>query len=150
MIMKTLYFEGAGCVPRGEVSNCRIRTAFTNDKGKQIYLEIIGIEVTKHSPDCAKNYRYAGFVDTCLYITDSDDENNIHPKNHRFEYTNQNILDFVNKELHCSFDNIVILPDLAGYQVFADCGDYNFGDEFVYDAELTQDRQKGMKNKDEK
>ena len=27
---KTLYFEGAGCVPRNDVENCRIRTAFTN------------------------------------------------------------------------------------------------------------------------
>jgi len=30
---KPLFFEGAGCVERGELENCRIRTAFTNDKG---------------------------------------------------------------------------------------------------------------------
>lgn len=32
---KTLYFEGAGCISAGEVANCRIRTAFTNDDGKK-------------------------------------------------------------------------------------------------------------------
>lgn len=31
--MKTLYFEGAGCIPANDVENCRIRTAFTNKAG---------------------------------------------------------------------------------------------------------------------
>ena len=43
---KTLYFEGAGCVPRGEVENCRIRAAFTNDNGEKNYLEMNGMEVS--------------------------------------------------------------------------------------------------------
>jgi len=45
--VKTLYFECAGCVPCGEVENCRIRTAFHNDEGKAIYLEVTGNERTK-------------------------------------------------------------------------------------------------------
>lgn len=41
--MKTLYFEGAGWSDTDSstnVGNCRIRTAFTNDDGRQIYLEM--------------------------------------------------------------------------------------------------------------
>ena len=45
--MKTLYFEGAGCFNVSEYldpefrGNPRIRTAFRNDKGAAIYLELI-------------------------------------------------------------------------------------------------------------
>lgn len=45
---KTLYFEGAGCVPCNDVENCRIRTAFTNKEGKKIYIEFLsGYKHTK-------------------------------------------------------------------------------------------------------
>ena len=43
--LKVLYFEGAGMntYESGEdVGNHRIRTAFLNNEGKAIYLEIIG------------------------------------------------------------------------------------------------------------
>lgn len=136
---RILYFEGAGCVPRGEVENCRIRTAFHNDKGDSIYLEIIGVEVTKHSPARVKSFKNAGFVDACYYILGDDDENkhNIHHRNSKaFEYTKVEILNFVNS-LGCSFDKVVILPDLAGYRVFKDGNGYNFGDNFIYNTETT-------------
>jgi hypothetical protein len=143
--MKTLYFEGAGCVPCGEVANCRIRTAFTNNEGRKIYLELTGLEISGRSSNHLKIYKYAGFVDACHYITggkDDENENSIFPKNGKvFEYTVQNILDFINSELHCRFDNIVVLPNLAGYRVFKEQhGEYNYGDEFVYNAELTAKR----------
>lgn len=38
--MKTLYFEGAGCVDYNNVGNCRIRTAFTNDKNEKFTLNL--------------------------------------------------------------------------------------------------------------
>lgn len=138
-LTKTLYFEGAGCVPRGEVENCRIRTAFHNDKGDAIYLEIMGVEVTKHNTKRYPGVDYVGFVDSCHYILGDDDENNhvIHHRNTKtFEYTKANILSFVNS-LGCSFSKVVILPDLAGYRVFREDGGYNFGDEFKFNAELT-------------
>ena len=53
---KTLFFEGAGCVPCGEVANCRIRTAFTNNDGKKVYIEFISYTVTKN--DHKKYHRY--------------------------------------------------------------------------------------------
>jgi len=61
--MKTLYFEGAGSATRGNMENCRIRTAFHSDNGESIYLEMSGVEVTKNSPKCIQMHTYAGFVD---------------------------------------------------------------------------------------
>jgi len=132
--MKTLYFEGAGSVPRGEVENCRIRTAFHNDEGQAIYLEITGMEVTKHTSKKYVSYKNVGFVDFCSYI--QDEEVIHHQKHTTFEYTKTEILRYVNS-LGCSFDNVVILPDLAGYRVFKDTDGYNYGDEFIHNAELT-------------
>lgn len=140
---KILYFEGAGCVPRGEVENCRIRTAFHNDEGKAIYLELSGFEVTKHTAKCYAGFKNVGFVDSCHYILGDDDENkhSIHHRNEKvFEYTKAEILKFVNS-LGCSFDAVVILPNLAGYRVFKGGGGHNFGDEFDYNPKLTAKRE---------
>ena len=136
--MKTLYFEGAGSVPRGMVENCRIRTAFHNDKGEAIYLEMSGFEVTKNSPRSIKQFTCAGFVDHCHYIMGDDDCNKhsiVDMRHKTFEYNKSEILSIVNS-LGCSFDEVVILPDLAGYRVFKDREGHNFGDEFQFNAEL--------------
>ena len=136
--MKTLYFEGAGCVPRGEVENCRIRTAFHADNGDAIYLEIIGVEATKRHTK-KHEVKHIGFVDSCHYILGDDDENkhSIHNRNDKtFEYTKAEILNLVNS-LGCSFDKVIVLPDLAGYRVFKDGDGYNYGDEFKFNPALT-------------
>lgn len=143
---KTLYFEGAGWsgadISKATLGNCRIRTAFHNDKGDAIYLEITACEVTKNSVKSIQQYKYAGFVDSCHYITeDLDDENNnsIASRNHiTFEYTKESILNYVNF-LGCSFEEVVILPDLAGYRVFKEKhkDGHNFGDVFEFNAERT-------------
>lgn len=95
------------------------------------------------------------YVDTAHYITDDpeiDDCNDcrIHPIPYeemvKVDYILENIRDFVNTQLNCSFDNVVILDDLAGYRVFSDCKrkgtseKYNFGDCFNYDEDLTKMR----------
>lgn len=140
--MKTLYFEGAGCVPVGEVENCRIRTAFTNNNGKQIYLEITGLEKKNKKGES----EFIGFIDSCHYITnenpnDDENKNRIYPRNgETFKYTKENILKFVNS-LSCNFDAVVILPDLGGYRVFKEKDGHNFGDKFQFNAELTVKRQ---------
>lgn len=143
---KTLYFEGAGNVPRGEVENCRIRTAFTLDNGEKVYLEISGVEVTKHTAKSFQGYKNIAFIDHCFYIVGDRDEPSkfrIYRKDGRaverqehFEYTHENILQFVNG-LGASFEKVVILPDLAGYRVHAGDGGYNYGDEFYYDTKRT-------------
>ena len=157
---KTLYFEGAGLenAYKGEISNCRIRTAFTNNEGKKIYLEILGTEKTLD--DVKKYRRYEnyiigeaiGFIDSCHYITDDpriDDENENRLKyenNENIHYSYDGILKFVNENCNCSFDNIEVLGWLSGYRVFSDNGKYgtyvkyNYGDEFQYNKELETKR----------
>ncbi len=162
---KTLYFEGAGCVPCNDVENCRIRTAFTNKEGKKIYIEFLsGYKHTK--VEYGKNGRKlkhskivseSGYLycDSCHYITDDsqiDDCNKSRlscERNQEIEkvkYTKENILAFVNQYCNADFDEIVVLDDLAGYRVHRDNGKYNtperynFGDVFNYDAELTRKR----------
>ena len=147
--MKTLFFEGAGCVPRGDVENCRIRTAFTNDDGKKIYLELSGMEVTKHTPDRLKNFQNVGFVDHCHYITDekpNDDCNKykltIERRTH-FEYSKQGILDFVNSQLDCSFDQIIV-TDIFDWYLVHNYGSYNFMEDFNYNPEKAEKARKAF------
>lgn len=145
---KTLYFEGAGCVPCNDVENCRIRTAFTNRDGKKIFLEMSAGIV-------GSGYYYIA-CDACHYITEDpgiEDWNKSRLKcekdGSRKEYTKENILAFVNKNCNVDFDKVVILDNLAGYRVFTDTErtswgttseHYNFGDCFNYDEELTKKR----------
>lgn len=164
--MKTLYFEGAGCVPANDVENCRIRTAFTNKEGEKIYLEMFsGCKHTKVK--CGKNGRKFknpkwitedGYIccDSCHYITSDkevDDENYSRLSCERnpelkVKYTKANILAFVNEHCNADFDEIVVLDNLAGYRAFADYTKdtvntplmYNYGDTFEYNAELTKKR----------
>lgn len=155
---KVLYFEGAGCVPAGEVTNCRIRTAFTNNNGKKIYIEFTSYTVA--NIDHKKWNRYLGyevgtvlgFCDYCHYITDDpniDDCNKSRlpcERNGEFIYTYEGIRNFINANCNASFDEIVVLDNLAGYRVFNHNGKrntpeaYNYGDTFAYNAELTGKR----------
>lgn len=145
--MKTLYFEGAGIVPRGDLENCRIRTAFKLDNGSKVYLEVTGFPADKRY----KKYTNMATVDYLHFITgDIDDcnKNRIYDKDgsaiervKHFEYNRKNLLQFVN-DLGASFDNIVILPDLAGYRVHKSGHGYNFADEFIYNEERTKQAEK--------
>lgn len=153
---KVLFFEGAGCVERGDVENCRIRTAFTNDEGKGIYLELCGMEVNHKSPERYKQYLNAGFIDYCHY-TEQEKIERIHSGTGEvyyeyqykvikeiehglnFEYSKQGILNFVNEKLHCSFDEIKVLDCFDGYRVHNGCG-YNFIEDFAYKPKIASAR----------
>ncbi len=156
---KTLYFEGAGCVPCNDVENCRIRTAFTNKEGKKIYIEFLsGYKHTRQKNGKVVSEPNYLSCDACFYITDDpeiDDCNESRLKCERnqeiekVKYTKENILAFVNKYCNADFDEIVVLDNLAGYRVFADIENpkkrntfamYNFSEVFNYDAELTRKR----------
>ena len=153
---KTLYFEGAGCVPCNDVENCRIRTAFTNKEGKKIYIEFLsGYKHTRQKNGKVVSEPNYLSCDACFYITDDpkiDDCNQSrltcerNQKIEKVKYTKENILAFVNKYCNADFDEIVVLDNLAGYRVHRDSGKYNtperynFGDIFNYDAELTKKR----------
>ena len=129
--VKVLYFEGAGCVPRGDVENCRIRTRFINNEGKEIYLEILGFEVTKHHSNIYKQYKNFASIDFCF-------ENNCNEKSrlrelehNHFEYTKENILSWVNENLNCSFEGVQILDDTKGYRVHGGCNTYNLMENYL-------------------
>ena len=143
--MKTLYFEGAGCVARGDLPNCRIRTAFHLGNGNTVYLEISGMEVTRTTAPCYRDKGLTNYavIDHCFCIDGTwDDCTNRHytEHNHTFEYCAAEILAYVNS-LGASFDAVEVLPDLAGYRAHAEKGGYNFGDEFAPDRHLIEARQ---------
>lgn len=169
---RTLYFEGAGCVPRGEVENCRIRTAYRNKFGEIVYLEMSGFdtaykfEIDKNGNRKSKKITGAfGHIDYCHKTKQEQDDNGItvwsdcnkyqysYPLrardnvNYGFEYTKAGILEMVNTHLDGNFDEVVILPDLAGYRVHAgkyngkDCP-YNLMDDFVFDEARTKQAEK--------
>lgn len=155
--MKTLYFEGAGWADADtskstNVGNCRIRTAFINNKGRKIYLELTSYTKSKYD---VKNKRYPeyeighvlGFVDYCFYIdTESKDPcNNCVirkvERNIKFNYTKEDIIKMINKNLDCSFDNIEALPDLAGYRVHGENRTFNFMEDYNHDVKLIKKRE---------
>lgn len=139
---KILYFEGAGYAPCGEVENCRIRTAFHDNKGNAIYLDISSFDGSDHIDRAIRHLTSAGMVDSCCYIIDE-----IHGikrgingvERTTFNYEKKDILRLVNS-LGCNFDKIVVLPKLAGYRVFKSKSGYNYGDQFRYDEKLTERR----------
>lgn len=145
---KTLVFEEVGIVSdRYNGLSCRIRTAFHNDAGDMIYLELSGI--------------YPGnpylCINSAFYITDDPETddcsvNKIDALSYssivNTPYTLRAIKDVVNHCFGCSFEEIVIPDQLAGYRVFADSQigayntskAYNFGDDFSYNETLTKKR----------
>jgi len=153
---KTLYLEGAGCVPCNDVENCRIRTAFTNKEGKKIYIEFLsGYKHTRQKNGKVVSEPNYLSCDACFYITDDPEIDDCNKSRlscernqeiEKVEYTKENITAFVNQYCNADFDEIVVLDDLAGYRVHRDNGKYNtpegynFGDVFNYDAELTRKR----------
>lgn len=137
MSNKVLFFEGAGCVPRGDVENCRIRTAFINDEGKRFYLELTGVEATKHSPKhLREQYLNIGYVDYCYELGEHGGEFSYKLDKTNFEYCKQSILDFVNVHLKCSFESIIITDMFDGYRVHGHRGSVNLMDDFVYRPEM--------------
>ncbi len=148
--MKTLYFEGAGWAEADsskatDVGNCRIRTAFTNNENKKIYIELgCGYVYGKNKKEVSF---YSLYCDCCFYITEDpeiDDCNKSRLKyeySRSIEYTKENILKFVNKICKCSFENIVVLPDLSGYRVHSDSGKYNTPERYNFMESYTHEPQ---------
>lgn len=165
MTNRTLFFEGAGwdgCKAEYNNINCRIRTAFHNNDGKKIYIEINGVHPNQYALKEAKANGETLptthlYVDIAFYITDDnsvDDCNESRIKTidykeqQKIEYTLENIRDFINNNFNCSFESVAVLDNLAGFRVFADVKrdglgtskSYNFGDTFNYDEETTTKR----------
>jgi hypothetical protein len=153
---KTLYFEGAGWsgadISQRTIGNCRIRTGFTNNEGRKIYLEITGYEKSANDKKIDRYSEYQvgeaiGFVDYCFYIdTESKDPcNECRIKdiehNAKFAYTKEGITEFINKNLKCSFETIEVLPDLGGYRVHGDNKTYSMMEDYNHNSELIKTRE---------
>lgn len=149
--VKTLIFEGAGWEEAESsiisgVGNCRIRTRLRNNDGKEIYLEIIGTETGKYTPNYLKNFKVAGFIDFC-FENDCNEHSEFRKLEHikPFEYTKENILKFVNENLNCSYENIEVTGMFDGYNVHGVHGEkrnYNLMNDFELNKERTAARSK--------
>lgn len=146
-----LYFEGAGCNyspnEKSDIGNYRIRTAFKNNEGKLIYLEMCAgfIYNEKHKKQIE---RYFLYIDFCFYITGGEDDCNNsriyfnrQDLRNNYNYSKEDILKWVNKNLNCSFDTVEVLPDLAGYKVHGDNKTYNLMENYIHKPELIQKRE---------
>jgi hypothetical protein len=133
--VKVLFFEGAGCAERGDLENCRIRTAFRNDEGKAFYLELSGFEKHKWTPDYLKHFENVGHIDYCYELGKDGEKLRADIEKKNFEYSRQSILDFVNCGMGCSFTDIVITDMFYGYRVHKDGGGYNFMEDHDWNVE---------------
>lgn len=133
----TLFFEGAGCAPCGDVENCRIRTAFKTGTGGTIYLELHGHE---------QGGQAFGFVAEC---TDAKTEEcKRHVEVTRYPYTKQGILDFVNTTFQCNFDSIFITDRFCLYSPFKPGGGYFMQEDFSFNIEQSQARRTAFERTD--
>lgn len=143
MDKKVLYFEGAGMntYESGEdVGNHRIRTAFKNNNGEKIYLELVGHNFNDKR---MKKFGWYSHIDHLHYIK-GDDDCNKHRIDHSTYpekgYTRKQIVDWVNKVLNCSFDDMEVLHDMEGYRVHGDNRTYNLMDNHVINRARTEAR----------
>ncbi len=116
--MKKLIFEGAGweVAESNGVGNCRIRTRIKNNDKRIIYLEMGGTPKSKYMNTI---FDFPCHIDHIFYCDKKDDLKFNYSKelsdfsNAKFEYTKKNILNFVNKNLNCSFSDVVVENDGA-------------------------------------
>lgn len=124
-----LLFVGMGMVEAessGEVENCRIRTVVTTKKGEKIFIELQSGKTWNKKDDnyyiiCGFCYPIQkikkGYNDFDYQYNFNDLETETFAK--RIVWNKKNILDFVNKELNCDYQNIYI----DNYDLFFD---YNY------------------------
>jgi hypothetical protein len=94
--------------------------------------------------ELSERLQIATFLEFCYYfdgdINDAKSWLDSRSDFKHFEYTHENILNYVNTVCGGEFDEIVILPRLSGYRVHAKKGGYNLGDKFNFDQALMERR----------
>ena len=136
--MKTLIFEGAGWEDADsskatDVGNCRIRTAFTNNNGKTIYLELSSMEV--HDKKAIVGYNT--YLHDCFEVAYGSNYGRKYRRGTDIgEYSKVNILAWVNANLNCSFDEMQVCNN-GKYRVSTgkDSGYNTIAGISVYDKE---------------
>lgn len=113
---KTLIFEGAGWAKAesADVGNCRIRTRIRTNDGRVVYLEM----------GCTPNFKNSGInvnlitrVDHCHIHENGGCPLRRLEGRLPFEYNKFNIIQWVNKNLNCSFTELFV--DNDGVEVHA-------------------------------
>lgn len=144
---KVLYFEGAGMSIYEEgsnVGNYRIRTAFLDDEGNSIYLELGG-----HEFNDKKRSEWRSHIDHVFYIPQNDEEKTYeYPKNDMKGYSKEEITKWVNKTFNTNFDTIEVLHDMEGYRVHGDNGNKNLMDNHILNRKRTEARIKAYNDID--
>jgi hypothetical protein len=111
---KPLIFEGAGwdkTESATDIGNCRIRTRIKNNAGEVIYLEMMGREKTRYKNSHEKDWPdFVGFVQHC-HINDNDTSNYRKFEGNRFKWDAKTLLEWVNKNLNCSFTSLDVQND---------------------------------------
>ncbi|MBN3352009.1 hypothetical protein CF086_17075 [Clostridium botulinum] len=151
-----LYFEGAGCNynpnEKSDIGNYRIRTAFINNEGKLIYLELGGHEFS----DKKKGIHWKTHIDHAFYITNDNDDNcNNNRINYNWQYirdnvtyTKKNIVKYINKLCNTNFDTMEVLDFMEDYRVHGDNYKYNLMDNHIVNRKRTEARKKAYKEVD--
>lgn len=152
--MKTLYFEGAGMdyTPneKSDMGNYRIRTAFLNNEGKSIYLEVSGHEFTEKVKSKKINV-WKSHICFAFYIPENEEE-----KTHYLQipynsigYTKEKLTKWINENFNCSFDTVEVLPWLEGYRVHGDNRTYNIINNHSVNIKRAEAREKAYKEIDQ-
>ena len=158
MEKKVLYFEGAGCdftpTKLSDIGNHRIRTAFKNDEGKLVYIELSGFDVKDKKKTIT---HWKAHVDHAHYITDGNDDENMNRISHDWvyvrdnvKYTKEDVTKLVNKLCKASFDTVEVLDWMEGYRVHGDYRTYNLMDNHVINPARTEARNKAYNEIDMK
>lgn len=148
---KILLFEGAGMniyEEGSDVGNHRIRTAFINDNGDKIYLELGG-----NLQNCKTSKRFGWYthIDNCFNISVSTDENvsRIKLNNTFFKgYSKRELTNYINENLNCKFDTIEVLDWMEGYRVHRNRHECNLMDDHKLNRKRTIARNKAYEKID--
>lgn len=118
-VNKVLKFEGAGWSDADtskatDMTNCRVRTTFINDKGEEIYLEMGCYDNRVEKSWCPPSYRGMRMPWRINFIFFTHDIGSVSPRFvHTFkqtqEFTKENVLRFVNRECDASFEAIEVI-----------------------------------------
>ena len=159
---KVLYFEGAGSdfvqneVNGSDVLNYRIRTSFLNNDGEQIYIEL-GNAYQRDIKGKATE-KMGTWVDFCFKVpSDKNEEiryseiynrSKEHLELNEMDYTKENLTQWINERLNCSFDTIHVLDEFYGYHTHGENGVYNLMDNIELNHERAAKRRQAYENID--
>lgn len=145
-----LYFEGAGMdfysniqTDFSDVGNFRIRTAFKNLDGEEIYLEMSsGARFDFSYKKPRKLTDFALYIDYVHKVEKGEKGDQVDirieydkEKIKEYNYTIEDITKWINENLNCNFEGIGLLDRFYNYFVHAKNGGYNL----IEDVEINHD-----------